>query len=217
MTDPAAQTELTPDTADLVARLENVEAQLAILKDLPAKLAQVETQLKVVTDIERYGKLQRFLAKQNFKAADRETTRVMLEISGKNRKTLKPEDLADFPCVVIGMIDRLWLEASGGKFGFSQQLKLYREVGGSLQSMQAQDSEMLRKTRERIRWQGEEETTDSFMRKSDEPSNENRDCSINAPAGAFPSDWWFTPYGEKMANFFLMRMESCRLVPQPKR
>ena len=45
---------------------------------------------------------------------------------------LDSESLQNFPCETLGEIDQLWLDASGGKFGFSLQKRIYvEECGGT--------------------------------------------------------------------------------------
>ena len=72
----------------------------------------------LVPDIERYGKLQQFLAEGNFREADAETLRVILETAGRTRDTLTPEDMMRFPVNVIRVLDRLWKNYSGDHFGY---------------------------------------------------------------------------------------------------
>jgi len=37
----------------------------------------------------------------------------------------------NFPCEDLRTIDQLWVKYSGGRFGFSVQAKIYRELGGT--------------------------------------------------------------------------------------
>jgi hypothetical protein len=46
---------------------------------------------------------------------------------------LREEDIDNFPCEDLRTIDQLWVEYSNGKFGFSVQAKIYRELGGTRQ------------------------------------------------------------------------------------
>ncbi|NCT45877.1 MAG: hypothetical protein GPJ35_22790 [Microcystis aeruginosa G11-09] len=46
---------------------------------------------------------------------------------------LREEDIDNFPCEDLRTIDQLWVKYSGGRFGFSVQAKIYRELGGTRQ------------------------------------------------------------------------------------
>jgi hypothetical protein len=46
---------------------------------------------------------------------------------------LRVEDIDNFPCEDLRTIDQLWVKYSGGRFGFSVQAKIYRELGGTRQ------------------------------------------------------------------------------------
>ena len=42
------------------------------------------------------------------------------------------EDLRQFPCADLRVIDQLWVRYSNGRFGFSVQKQIWVEVGGKL-------------------------------------------------------------------------------------
>ena len=70
-----------------------------------------------------YSRLQQLLAAGNWKEADKETRKVMLQVVSRESKRgwLKTEDIDNFPCEDLQTIDQLWLHYSQGKFGFSVQ------------------------------------------------------------------------------------------------
>jgi hypothetical protein len=74
-----------------------------------------------------YSKLQELLKEQNWKDADQETCNLMNRIAGR---TIKVRDLKSYPQDAIEKIDELWSKASGGKFGFLAQARIWREVNG---------------------------------------------------------------------------------------
>ena len=80
-----------------------------------------------------YTKLRNLLKAREWKAADNETSEVMLRAVGKEPSGyfLKHE-LLNFPCQDLLTIDRLWVEYSNGQFGFSVQEKTYVECGANL-------------------------------------------------------------------------------------
>jgi GUN4-like/NACHT domain len=83
----------------------------------------------------RYEKLLNYLTSEQWEEADLETTRIMLEVAGQTeRGYLDQDDLKNFSCEDLLTIDRLWVEASNGHFGFSVQKKIWEECGSSKDS-----------------------------------------------------------------------------------
>ncbi|MEB3293365.1 MAG: GUN4 domain-containing protein, partial [Synechococcales bacterium] len=81
----------------------------------------------------RYTQLATSLKAGNWKKADQETSKVMLEVAGQTeRGYLDREDLENFPCEDLLTIDRLWVEASDGHFGFSVQKKIWEKCGSPM-------------------------------------------------------------------------------------
>ncbi len=84
---------------------------------------------------DRYGNLVSYLANGRWKEADRETNKLMLQAVGEEavkRRYLKLDEIRNFPCDDLKLIDGLWVKFSGGKFGFSVQKQIWVEVGGKL-------------------------------------------------------------------------------------
>lgn len=78
-----------------------------------------------------YTKLRNLLAQQEWKEADLETAKVMLQIMGKNYwNEVYKEDIYNFSCQDIHIIDQLWDHYSYGYFGFSVQQNIWSEMGG---------------------------------------------------------------------------------------
>jgi hypothetical protein len=188
-------------TAELDSRLTKIEEQLS---QLSAVLENIQEQLILVTDIERYNNLKNFLKEQNFKAADQETTKIMLDVAGEERDNLTPDDLNKFPCNALFVIDKLWRKYSNDKFGFSIQLKYYYDVGGNIDTIRAQDIKVMKKYAQKIGWfdQNQNSRADDYQ---------NWDFSLSAPEGCFPAHWWKSPYGLKMVTFFFSRLIACEL------
>lgn len=194
MTEPIISPELD-------SRLTKIEEQLS---QLSAVLEDIQEQLILVTDIERYNNLKNFLKEQNFKAADQETTKIMLDVAGEDRDNLTPDDLNKFPCNALSVIDKLWRKYSNDKFGFSIQLQNYYDVGGNIDTIRAQDIKVMKKYAQKIGWFDENQNPrgDDY---------ENWDFSLSAPKGCFPAHWWKSPYGLKMVTFFFSRLIACEL------
>ena len=163
---------------------------------------RLDEALMILADNYRYGKLRDLLAAGKWKEADRETTKVMIEITGKpHMDEITPDDLKKLPCNAIMVIDQLWKHYSNNHFGFSVQLGFYQSVGGNMDTIRAQRNEFLQRTAEKMGWRknGKLVEYDDF------------DFSLNSSAGGLPASWWKSPYGAKMANFFLARLIACEI------
>lgn len=182
-------------------QLTEISEQLRVITQ---RLELVEDRLMLVTDIDRYNQLQHYLKKGQFKEADAETSNIILAVVNKNRETFTPNDMMDFPCNVLTVIDRLWKNYSNDRFGFSQQLAIYQSVGGTIETLMAQDIKVLREFGEQVGWRNEGEWI------NDENYDE-LDFSLNAPVGLFPAIWWKSPYGAKMVCFCFTRLLNCNI------
>ena len=79
-----------------------------------------------------YNRLRNLLAEGKWREAADETTTAMLQATGRVKEGwLRLEDYDNFSCEDLGIIDKLWLESSQGKFGFSVQKEIYEELGGT--------------------------------------------------------------------------------------
>lgn len=189
-----------------LTEIDNTSQLSEILDQLQAltqRVAYLEEKLKLVSDIDRYSKLQELLMAGKFKEADTETTNVILEAANKTRDTLTPNDMANFPCNTLQVIDRLWRDYSQNRFGFSIQLGIYQEVGGNIDTLRTQDTQIIQQYADRVGWRKEGQWQgDNY---------DNWDFSLSAPVGCFPGAWWKSPYGLKMATFCFMRLLSCNL------
>lgn len=107
-------------------RLQRLEVAIEALS---TRLGAVEASLELVQDIKRFRPLQQLLAAGDLEAADRETARLLPELLGRSAEAVKPDDLEQFPIPPLRIIDQLWSQASGGRFGFATQARLYRDLG----------------------------------------------------------------------------------------
>ncbi|MCC3433092.1 MAG: GUN4 domain-containing protein, partial [Microcoleus sp. PH2017_04_SCI_O_A] len=78
-----------------------------------------------------YRQLDRLLASGKWKEADKETSRVMLKVAGREKLWLDKKSLEKFPCEDLRIIDQLWVQYSNGRFGFSVQKRIYENLGGT--------------------------------------------------------------------------------------
>jgi GUN4-like len=76
-----------------------------------------------------YTRLRDLLAAENYKAADRETRKVMVWVCRAVKQAERyPQDSLPFPCNDLKTIDQLWVHYSEGRFGFSVQKGIYTAV-----------------------------------------------------------------------------------------
>jgi hypothetical protein len=113
--------------------------ELEKLVDVASRLPWEELSNKELEELDehlaiaRYSALERYLRNGHWEEADNETYRLMITEVGKEEgQWFNREDLLNFPCEPLRMIDRLWIEHSGGKFGFSVQKKIYIERCGGV-------------------------------------------------------------------------------------
>ena len=79
-----------------------------------------------------YTNLRDLLAAGKWKEADEETTRAMLQAAKREEEGwFRYEDINNFSCEDLRIIDQLWVSASQGKFGFSVQKEIYESLGGT--------------------------------------------------------------------------------------
>ncbi|MDJ1176550.1 serine/threonine-protein kinase [Roseofilum capinflatum] len=96
-----------------------------------------------------YRYLQQLLQQQQWKEADMETARRMLEVAGREEQGwLDVEDIDNFPCTDLRTIDRLWVKYSKGQWGFSVQKKIYQSLGGTREY----NAEIWRNFGDRVGW-----------------------------------------------------------------
>ncbi|UBF27584.1 GUN4 domain-containing protein [Kovacikia minuta CCNUW1] len=79
-----------------------------------------------------YAKLRDLLAAQDWKAADQETAKRMLEVMDQQDRVVSILDSGNvekFPCLDLLNIDKLWVKYSFGKFGFSIQKEIWESYG----------------------------------------------------------------------------------------
>ncbi len=204
MSEPMPQKESLTTSVEVSSEANKTEKELAErLTKIEGQLAQLSEMLKLVTDIYRYQNLRDLLVAQKFKEADLETTKILLEVAGQTTQDdLTPALLKTLPTNVLRVIDQLWKEHSQGRFGFSVQLQIYQDKGGSKNLAVAGDMKILSQTVVEFGWL---DNINSLQLRN----YEELDFSLKAPKGCFPMQWWASPYGAKLANFFLSRLIDC--------
>ncbi|NET42905.1 GUN4 domain-containing protein [Okeania sp. SIO2B3] len=110
----------------------SVEALNKIWPQMPIAISLQLPEVELRSDVGcNYTKLKRLLSEGEWKEADEETARCMLQVAGQKEGLLTEEDMDTFPCTDLRTIDQLWVKYSGGKFGFSVQKKIYKNLGGT--------------------------------------------------------------------------------------
>ena len=113
---------------DATKRPQSVEKWLAML---PQATMSQPVNLISAKGVD-YSQLDRLLASEKWKEADRETARVMLKVAGeKEDGRLNDEHIDNFPCEDLRTIDQLWVKYSNERFGFSVQKRIYQSLGGT--------------------------------------------------------------------------------------
>jgi ribosomal protein S2 len=100
-----------------------------------------------------YSHLENSLTDRKWKEADHETRRIMLEIANRAKwGWFDDKSIHDFPPQHLRYINHLWKANSNDRFGFSQQKRIYKGLGGTAQY----NAEVWLKFAETVGWKQEE-------------------------------------------------------------
>ncbi|MEM7761029.1 MAG: GUN4 domain-containing protein [Cyanobacteria bacterium P01_A01_bin.40] len=172
------------------------------IEQLKERIANLEEKLLRVSNIYRYETLQNLLKAGKWLEADRETVRLILAIAGGAEiENLRPEEIKQLDCSELQVINRLWLNYSNERFGFSIQAQMYQDLGGNEQTTIEQDAKLIEQWGDRLGWR----KGGNWVKCSD------LNYSEDAAKGGLPGLWWNSPYGSKMTNYFLARLMSCEI------
>jgi serine/threonine protein kinase len=181
-----------------------------------------ETRIQTLTDFSigangsevgiDYQSLQDLLIAKAWKAADRETQRLLLKAIGREAGRLRSEEIRQLPCRDLYTIDYLWLHYSDGVFGFSVQQDIWKSVGGTT-SPYSPDWDRFSKSRGKWRvnspWHRFSGRVGWRIKEIWLPYDK-LNFSLDAPKGHLPT--WHK--GEQLSAL-MARMETCRpYVPQ---
>jgi hypothetical protein len=187
-----------PDT-----RLDALEQQLSRLTDQVESLQQA---LLLVSDIQRFAPLQRTLAAGDLDGADRETARLLLDGLVDRHGDVSPEALERCPASLLQIIDRLWSDASGGRLGFNVQQELYRQLGGSRDTLVGQDLDLFARFAETVAWPTQAGGALLLPETLRVPLVSALDSNGVPPPGHLPLRCWGSDYGLKAANLLMARL-----------
>jgi hypothetical protein len=114
-------------------KLKRINVAYEFLKSYQPQVTQSkvepeqEQSVKISLDCE---KLKKLLESGKLKDADFETKRLLLELAGREKEGwLLPEDVKGFSPQSLSAIDQLWTKHSNGRFGFSVQNRIWRNLG----------------------------------------------------------------------------------------
>lgn len=121
-----------------------------------------------------YIQLSQYLQAKSWENAAKETQSVMLKITHReNKHWLSTRAIETFPCEALQNIDKLWLNASENKFGFSVQTEIWkRENSGEINF----DYEIDHKFHQKVGWKQEIINN----------TKSNLELSTDIPIGHFP-------------------------------
>lgn len=147
-------------------------------------------------------KLHQLLSTQQWKAADLETRRIMLQVTGADHNDdllMSKAQILQFPCDELETIDKLWVKFSQKRFGFSIVKQIYSAAN--------QDYSTLA---ELVGW-----------RNGDKWINyQEINFSIHAPVGHLPLTWlvpstfgmyWLARFSSPGWRSILQRVGECNL------
>ncbi len=137
-----------------------------------------------------YSQLYALLEAGKWKEADQETTRLMLQAAGRENEGLfRREDIDNFFCEDLHIIDQLWLESSQGTFGFSVQKEIYQNLGGTRDYNEG----VWRNFGDRVGWRKNEKWLLYSQLTFSLNSPSGQLPSMVGVAGKIASPWW-TPW-----------------------
>ncbi|MCL1475477.1 GUN4 domain-containing protein [Argonema antarcticum] len=103
------------------------------ISDLRAQVSKLSDELMLVSPVtgKDYTQLRNLLAHREWRKADEETLKFMVKISNRNRdgwRWLDRGEIEQFPWQDLRIINRLWVEYSNGRFGFSVQKQIWQNI-----------------------------------------------------------------------------------------
>lgn len=152
-----------------------------------------------------YTPLSDLLTTEQWFQADLETARLLLEIGKRtNEGFLTSSDLDNIDCLDLFLLERLWKEASNGRFSWSTQLSIYQEYLHDLNALAR-----------RTGWQLNSPQTQIFLGISQRI--QDKTLTISYPTAYFPYRYLDLFHGgEPMAriqliHLFFTRLRSCQI------
>ncbi|MEH1829689.1 MAG: GUN4 domain-containing protein [Nostoc sp.] len=194
---------------DSALALENLKEAITLNPEKSQEIIKVSPSFENLKNDERfialmessvgvdYSNLKKLLAENKWKEADIETAKLMcLAVTNHEKRLyilhivnyvrayteLNNEQIVKIPAIDLNTIDKLWLNYSKGKFGFSVQKEIYQSLGGTKEF----NGEIRDKFGVSVGWRTSNKNGNYFWRNSD-------DCHYyidTALRGHLPSCLW---------------------------
>lgn len=190
--------------------MSNLEQRLLQLEQqvlgLNSELQELRQSLMLVGDVQRYSRLRQLLAAGELDAADRETASLLADELAGPAGDISPESLERCPAAALQIIDGLWQTHSGGRQGFAVQQRLYTALGGSRDSLVAQDHALFLQFTQRVGWPLVEGVGFAMAEDISVPVATGVAGTGVLLEGHLPLRCWATDYGLKAANLLMARL-----------
>lgn len=176
------------------------------VEQLASQLHQLQATLALVGDVQRYSRLRDLLTAGDLDGADRETARLLFDQLVDRDGDVSPEVLERAPAAMLQIIDGLWSSSSEGRQGFAVQQRLYRELGGSRNSLIAQDTALFERFTRTVAWPTMAGVGFALPEELTVPVATALDDQGLPPEGHLPLRCWASDYGLKAANLLMARL-----------
>jgi serine/threonine protein kinase len=113
------------------------DTEVVVSAEVPTSTPQqleIPVRDRLVADVwVNYRKLSQLLIQKRWKEADFETKVILLSVAGRTAEGwMRAEDFKKFPCQDLCRLDRLWVNSSSGRFGYSVQKQVWESIGGKI-------------------------------------------------------------------------------------
>ncbi len=154
----------------------------------------------VATD-QRFRPLEQALLAGRWREADQETLALLCRATGVAvGSPIRVERLDDIPCIDLRLIDRLWVKASQGRFGFSVQRSIWQWYTRLL----AQKNDVWSAFSDRVGWRVNNLFVQNHWKKYPEIT-----FSLHAPRGHLP--FMGDKFGIFTVEAITNRLEQCQI------
>ncbi len=100
-----------------------------------------------------YNELEYFLKTKKWREADEMTNKIMLFIAKRKAGYLYIDDIENFPCNDLKKIDDYWVKNSDGRFGFSVQKQILKNIEKDMgKPIKEEDIESMHNFESRVGW-----------------------------------------------------------------
>ncbi|MCP9799341.1 GUN4 domain-containing protein [Synechococcus sp. RedBA-s] len=188
---------------DLEQRVQHLEQQIM---GLSSQLQELQQTLLQVGDVQRFSRLRALLSAGDLDAADLETAHLLFDELAGPDGDICPESLERCPAGPLQIIDALWRSSTGNHQGFTVQQRLYRDLGGSRESLIAQDHGLFHQFTQRVGWPLVEGVGFAMPEDLTVPVATALDTEGALLEGHLPVRCWATDYGLKAANLLMARL-----------